>query len=83
MLLHGSKDWFTKLHFAFQDEINLYLIMDYYIGGDFLTLLSKYDENLPEDMCLFYTAQIILGNKIFFFLVDHVGKKKKKNFKNI
>lgn len=61
VLLHGSEDWFTKLHYAFQDEMNLYLIMDYYIGGDLLTLLSKYDDNLPEDMCRFYTAQIILG----------------------
>lgn len=61
VLLHGSQDWFTKLHYAFQDDTNLYLIMDYYIGGDLLTLLSKYDDNLPEDMCRFYTAQIILG----------------------
>lgn len=33
ILLHGSQQWFTKLHYAFQDEVNLYLIMDYYIGG--------------------------------------------------
>jgi serine/threonine-protein kinase MRCK len=61
ILLHGSRDWFTKLYFSFQDDTNLYLIMDYYIGGDLLTLLSKYDDNLPEDMCRFYTAQIILA----------------------
>ncbi|XP_054154350.1 serine/threonine-protein kinase Genghis Khan-like [Oppia nitens] len=61
ILLHGSRDWFTKLYFSFQDECNLYLIMDYYIGGDLLTLLSKYDDNLPEDMCRFYTSQIILA----------------------
>lgn len=36
---------------------------DYYIGGDLLTLLSKYDDNLPEDMCRFYCAQIILGRQ--------------------
>lgn len=35
--------------------------MDYYIGGDFLTLLSKYDDTLPEDMCRFYASQMILG----------------------
>lgn len=33
ILLHGSKDWFTRLHYAFQDSENLYLIMDYYLGG--------------------------------------------------
>lgn len=61
ILLHGSEVWFTKLHYAFQDTDNLYLVMDYYIGGDFLTLLSKYDDCLPEDMCRFYAAQIILA----------------------
>lgn len=61
ILLHGSKEWFTKLHYAFQDCDNLYLVMDYYIGGDFLTLLSKYDDTLPEDMCRFYAMQMILA----------------------
>lgn len=62
ILLHGSShDWFTKLHYAFQDETNLYLIMDYYIGGDLLTLFSKYDDLLPEDMSRFYSAQIVMA----------------------
>lgn len=62
ILLHGkSHDWFTKLHYAFQDETNLYLIMDYYIGGDLLTLFSKYDDLLPEDMSRFYSAQIVMA----------------------
>lgn len=60
VLLHGgSHDWFTKLHYAFQDETNLYLIMNYYVGGDLLTLLSKYDDFLPENLACFYSAQII------------------------
>lgn len=61
ILVNSSNDWFTKLYYAFQDSENLYLIMDYYIGGDFLTLLMKYDDTLPEDMCRFYAAEIILG----------------------
>jgi len=62
VLLHGSShDWFTKLHYAFQDETNLYLIMDYYIGGDLLTLFSKYDFILPEDMSRFYCAQMVMA----------------------
>lgn len=62
ILLHGSShNWFTKLHYAFQDETNLYLIMDYYIGGDLLTLFSKYDDLLPEDMSRFYSAQIVMA----------------------
>ncbi|KAH9416425.1 hypothetical protein DERP_012853 [Dermatophagoides pteronyssinus] len=58
---NNTNDWFTKLYYAFQDSENLYLIMDYYIGGDFLTLLMKYDDTLPEDMCRFYAAEIILA----------------------
>ena len=27
-----------------------YLVMDYYVGGDLLTLLSKFEDKLPEDM---------------------------------
>lgn len=62
ILLHGSThNWFTKLHYAFQDDTNLYLIMDYYIGGDLLTLFSKYDDCLPEEMSRFYSAQIIMA----------------------
>lgn len=69
ILLHGSKDWFTKLHFAFQDELNLYLIMDYYIGGDLLTLISKYDDGVPESMCRFYCSQVRKTSfSIFSFL---------------
>jgi len=36
-----------------------YLLMDYYVGGDLLTLLSKFDDRLPEDMCVFYIAEMV------------------------
>lgn len=62
ILLHGrSHDWFTKLHYAFQDDTNLYLIMDYYSGGDLLTLFSKNNDFLPEEMSRFYSAQIVMA----------------------
>ena len=35
--------------------------MDYYCGGDLLTLLSKFEDRLPEDMAKFYIAEIILA----------------------
>ncbi|KAI6221970.1 Non-specific serine/threonine protein kinase [Aphelenchoides fujianensis] len=44
VMVFGDRQWITNLHFAFQDERNLYLIMDYYVGGDLLTLLSKFDD---------------------------------------
>ena len=38
-----------------------YLVMDYYCGGDLLTLLSKYEDRLPEDMARFYIAEMVLA----------------------
>ena len=33
--------------------------MDYYCGGDLLTLLSKFEDRLPEDMAKFYIAEMV------------------------
>ena len=35
--------------------------MDYYLGGDVLTLLSKFEDRLTEDMVRFYSAEMILA----------------------
>lgn len=35
--------------------------MDYYVGGDLLTLLSKFGARLPEDMARFYLAEMVLA----------------------
>ncbi|XP_049786774.1 serine/threonine-protein kinase Genghis Khan [Schistocerca cancellata] len=61
VLVFGDRRWITNLHYAFQDESNLYLVMDYYCGGDLLTLLSKFEDRLPEDMAKFYIAEMVLA----------------------
>ncbi|KAK6622910.1 hypothetical protein RUM43_008761 [Polyplax serrata] len=61
VLVYGDRRWITNLHYAFQDDNNLYLVMDYYCGGDLLTLLSKFEDRLPEDMARFYIAEMILA----------------------
>ncbi|KAJ8981693.1 hypothetical protein NQ317_003414 [Molorchus minor] len=61
VLVYGDRRWITHLHYAFQDESNLYLVMDYYCGGDLLTLLSKFEDRLPEDMARFYIAEMVLA----------------------
>ena len=38
-----------------------YFVMDYYCGGDLLTLLSKFEDHLPEDMARFYLAEMVLA----------------------
>ncbi|XP_036066486.1 serine/threonine-protein kinase MRCK alpha isoform X1 [Oryzias melastigma] len=61
VLVNGDCQWITTLHYAFQDDNNLYLVMDYYVGGDLLTLLSKFEDRLPEDMAKFYLAEMVLA----------------------
>ncbi|KTF97915.1 hypothetical protein cypCar_00004443 [Cyprinus carpio] len=43
------------------DKVLRYLVMDYYVGGDLLTLLSKFEDRLPEDMAKFYLAEMVLA----------------------
>ncbi|KAI9528233.1 Serine/threonine-protein kinase MRCK beta [Dissostichus eleginoides] len=61
VLVRGDSQWITTLHYAFQDDNYLYLVMDYYVGGDLLTLLSKFEDRLPEDMSKFYLAEMVLA----------------------
>ncbi|XP_023203973.1 serine/threonine-protein kinase MRCK beta isoform X2 [Xiphophorus maculatus] len=61
VLVKGDSQWITTLHYAFQDDNFLYLVMDYYVGGDLLTLLSKFEDRLPEDMARFYVAEMVLA----------------------
>nr|XP_043905451.1 serine/threonine-protein kinase MRCK beta isoform X4 [Solea senegalensis] len=61
VLVKGDSQWITTLHYAFQDDNYLYLVMDYYVGGDLLTLLSKFEDRLPEDMSKFYLAEMVLA----------------------
>ncbi|CAG9835316.1 unnamed protein product [Diabrotica balteata] len=61
VLVYGDRRWITHLHYAFQDVSNLYLVMDYYCGGDLLTLLSKFEDRLPEEMARFYIVEMVLA----------------------
>lgn len=48
------------MYFSFQDEINLYLVMEFLPGGDMMTLLIKRD-TLTEEETLFYIAETALA----------------------
>ncbi|XP_066451223.1 serine/threonine-protein kinase MRCK alpha isoform X1 [Eleutherodactylus coqui] len=61
VLVYGDSQWITTLHYAFQDDNYLYLVMDYYVGGDLLTLLSKFEDRLPEEMARFYLAEMVMA----------------------
>ena len=51
--------WVVDLIASFEDNTNLYLVMEYMIGGDFLSLLIKFD-TLNEKHTKFYIAEMIM-----------------------
>ncbi|KAF3034379.1 hypothetical protein E8E12_001056 [Didymella heteroderae] len=51
--------WVVPLVAAFQDNNNLYLVMEYMMGGDFLGLLLR-EDILDENVARFYIAEMIL-----------------------
>lgn len=59
IMAHAATDWIVKLHFAFQDNRYLYMVMDYMPGGDLVNLMSKFD--VPEKWAKFYCAEIVLA----------------------
>lgn len=52
--------WVVPLLASFQDNLNLYLVMEYMIGGDFLGLLLR-EDILDENVAKWYVAEMILG----------------------
>ena len=54
----GSR-WIVPLVSSFQDNTNLYLVMEYMVGGDFLGLLIR-KHTLNEDVTRWYVAEMIL-----------------------
>jgi serine/threonine protein kinase len=51
--------WVVPLIAAFQDNNNLYLVMEYMVGGDFLGLLLR-EDILDENVAKWYLAEMIL-----------------------
>ena len=51
--------WVVPLMASFQDSTNLYLVMEYMVGGDFLGLLFRKD-TLREKHARWYIAEMIL-----------------------
>ncbi|KAK2735879.1 hypothetical protein FQN57_001085 [Myotisia sp. PD_48] len=51
--------WIVPLIASFQDSHNLYLVMEYMVGGDFLSLLIR-KNILSEEVSKWYIAEMIL-----------------------
>jgi citron Rho-interacting kinase len=59
IMAKSHNPWITALHYGFQDNEFLYLVMDYHPGGDLLTLLSKHDDIFEEKMAQFYLSEMV------------------------
>lgn len=60
ILVKAKNPWIVSLKYSFQDDENLYLVMEYLPGGDLMNLLIKRDI-LTESESRFYTAEMILA----------------------
>ncbi|KAF1532113.1 Citron Rho-interacting kinase, partial [Eudyptula minor] len=61
ILSQSTSPWIPELQYAFQDRKNLYLVMEYQPGGDLLSLLNRYEDQLDENMVQFYLAELVLA----------------------
>lgn len=67
VLAVADHPFIMKLHFAFQTNDKLYLVLDYCPGGELFFHLSRY-RRFPERVARFYSAELLLA-------IDHLHKK--------
>lgn len=56
----NDNDWLVTLHYSFQDDHMLYMVMEYLPGGDLMGLLIK-EDTLSEATTRFYAAEMVLA----------------------
>lgn len=55
-----DNEWLVTLHYSFQDDHRLYMVMEYLPGGDLMGLLMK-EDTLNEATTRFYAAEMVLA----------------------
>ncbi|KNC84722.1 hypothetical protein SARC_03063 [Sphaeroforma arctica JP610] len=63
----ADNPYIVKLYYSFQSKDNLYMVMEYLIGGDVSNLLQSFGV-FEEDMAAFYIAEVALALE---YLHDH------------
>jgi serine/threonine protein kinase len=62
ILSNRNEEWLPHLHASFQDEKNLYLVMEYAPGGDLQGFMERRSyAPVTEDEARFYCAELILA----------------------
>lgn len=54
----AKDDWVIGLHYTFQDDLYLYMVMDYLAGGDLMMHLMRKDK-FTEEETRFYIAELV------------------------
>lgn len=57
LMAAADNPWLVKLHFSFQDDTYLYLVMEFCGGGDLMTILMR-EDILTENQTKFYMAEL-------------------------
>jgi serine/threonine-protein kinase LATS1/2 len=60
ILAEADNEWVVKLYYSFQDEENLYFVMDYVPGGDLMSLLIKFGI-FDEELAKFYIGELTMA----------------------
>ncbi len=60
ILTESDNPWIVTLYYTFQDDRNLYMVMEYLPGGDLMGLLMKEDV-FSEEATRQYMAEIIMA----------------------
>jgi serine/threonine kinase 38 len=59
-LADHENEWLVTLHYSFQDDHRLYMVMEYLPGGDLMGLLMK-EDTLSEETTRLYAAEIVMA----------------------
>ena len=60
VMAESETGWMVQLHYSFQDDVHLHLVMDFMPGGDLMGILMKYDI-LTEEATKQYAAESALA----------------------
>ena len=60
LITYGKHSHLSCLMATFQDEFNVYMVMEYIGGGDLFNIITK-EQKLPEKSVSFYIAETSLG----------------------
>ncbi|VDP28849.1 unnamed protein product [Heligmosomoides polygyrus] len=67
IMAHANSDWIVRLHYAFQDQRYLYMVMEYMPGGDLVNLMTTLW--LPSTRWVTFTGACIFDFRFLFLSI--------------